>query len=271
MKLGGKIATTSAGVRWPEVGDFVVGTVIQITPYGAYVSLDEYNIKEGLLHISEISSTWVKNIRDHVREGQKVVLKVLRVNPQSGHVDLSLRRVTERERREKLLSWKRLKKSEAILKMAAEKVGANSEEISETRSNIEASYGDLYSGLEEALYKGKEALLKAGVQENLTKALLDIAKAKIKAARVKVRGVFRLSCTKPDGVNALRNAFRLAKDVKTSKDGDFRIYVLGPPRYRIEVSARNYKEAERILEDVSQAVMNGINASGGEGSFKREG
>lgn len=262
---------TNAEVQWPEVGDFVVGTVVQTTPYGAYVSLDEYNIKEGLLHISEISSTWVKNIRDHVREGQKVVLKVLRVNVQNGHVDLSLRRVTERERREKLLSWKRLKKSQVILNMAAEKVGTSPEEVSEARSKIEASYGDLYSGLEEALYKGKEALLEVGVQEKLTKALLDIAKAKIKVARVRVRGIFRLSCTKPDGVNVLRNAFRLTKDVKTSKDADFRIYVLGAPRYRIEVSARNYKEAEKIMEDVSQAVVNGINASGGEGSFKREG
>ena len=69
--------------EWPEVGDLVVATVRRIVDYGAYVHLDEYG-KEGLLHISEISSSWVRNIRDHVREGQKVVLKVLRVNPEKG-------------------------------------------------------------------------------------------------------------------------------------------------------------------------------------------
>jgi len=44
----------------PEIGEFVIGTVLRVTPYGAYIALDEYNNIEGLLHISEISSSWVK-------------------------------------------------------------------------------------------------------------------------------------------------------------------------------------------------------------------
>ncbi len=48
-------------------------------------------INEGLLHVSEISSSWIRNIRDFVREGQKMVLKVLRVDLEKGHIDLSLR------------------------------------------------------------------------------------------------------------------------------------------------------------------------------------
>ena len=91
----------------PEAGELVVGTIIRIMPYGAYAALDEYDGAEGLLHISEISSRWVKNIRDHVRERQKAVLKVLRVDREKRHIDLSLRRVNEREKREKLLAWKR--------------------------------------------------------------------------------------------------------------------------------------------------------------------
>ena len=86
--------------EWPEVGDLVITTVDRVTSYGAYVVLDEYG-KKGLLHISELSTTWVKNIRDFVRERQKVVLKVLRVNVEKGQVDLSLRRVTKREKKEK--------------------------------------------------------------------------------------------------------------------------------------------------------------------------
>ena len=81
--------------EWPEVGDLVIVTVNRITDYGAYVTLDEYG-KEGLLHVSEVASSWVRNIRDFVREGQKTVLKVLRVDTEKGHVDISLRRVTMR-------------------------------------------------------------------------------------------------------------------------------------------------------------------------------
>ncbi len=61
--------------EWPEVGDIVVATVTRIVGHGAYVSLDEHNGKEGLLHISEISSRWVRNIRNHVRERQKSAIE----------------------------------------------------------------------------------------------------------------------------------------------------------------------------------------------------
>ena len=60
--------------EWPEPGDLVIATVQSVTDFGAYAKLDEYN-KRGLLHRSEISSSWIRNIRDFVREGQKLVLK----------------------------------------------------------------------------------------------------------------------------------------------------------------------------------------------------
>ena len=255
-------------VEWPEVGDLVVCSVVNITPHGAYVTLDEHEIKEGFLHISEISSRWVKNIRAHVREGQKVVLKVLRVNPDVGHVDLSLRRVTERERREKLLAWKHLTKSEALLKMATQKKNVTSKETTKARSKIEGYYGDLYTGLEESVFRGEEALLEAGVNKKIAEKLTAISKAKIKAPRVRVKGTLKLSNAKPNGADLLRSAFKKAKTVKTPKDVDVRIYVLGPPKYRIEVNARNYKDAEKILEEKTNAVINAVIETGGKGSFK---
>ena len=40
--------------EWPSVNDLVVGTVTRVERHGAYVSLDEYLRKEGLIHISEV-------------------------------------------------------------------------------------------------------------------------------------------------------------------------------------------------------------------------
>ena len=65
--------------EWPEAGDLVIATVEHVADYGAYAKLDEY-AKQGLPHVSEISSSWTHNIRDFVRENQKLVLKVLRVD-----------------------------------------------------------------------------------------------------------------------------------------------------------------------------------------------
>jgi translation initiation factor 2 subunit 1 len=100
---------------WPEVGYIVIATVPKVESYGAYVRLDEYGGKEGLLHISEISSRWVRNIRNHVRQNQKVVLQVMRTDPAKGQVDLSLRRVSRDDKRKKLEDWKKARKAETLL------------------------------------------------------------------------------------------------------------------------------------------------------------
>ncbi len=133
---------------YPEIGDLVVATVTRVEDYGAYVKLDEFNGIEGLVHISEISTTWVRNIRDHAREGQKLVLKVLRVNPQRNQIDLSLRRVTGREKSEKMLEWKKERKAESILKTAGDKLQKPAE-LEAVKELLMEKYGSLYSPLEE--------------------------------------------------------------------------------------------------------------------------
>src|SRR4030043_1258455 len=104
--------------EWPEFGDLVIATIESVMDYGAYANLDEYN-RRGFLHISEISSARIRNVRDFVRENQKMVLKVLRVEVEKGHIDLSLRRFTKRNGFEKLNSWKKDRKGEALLHSVA--------------------------------------------------------------------------------------------------------------------------------------------------------
>ena len=75
--------------NWPEVGEFVVCTVKNVTDFGAYVELEEFGGREGFIHNSEIKAGWVKYVRDYVREGQKIVCKVLNVDLPAA-IDLSL-------------------------------------------------------------------------------------------------------------------------------------------------------------------------------------
>ena len=196
---------------WPEIGEFVIGTVISVAPHGAYVSLDEYGDKEGLIHISEISSSWVRNIRRHVHEGQKTVLQVLRVDPSKEHIDLSLRRVTGRERRERLVEWKRLKRGITLLNSTAKAMGLSSEEAYEKIGiKLEDEFGSLYQALLEAVDKGEKALIKKGISEDWAKALTETAKTKIKPPVVKIKGILKVSSNKSDGVDVLRKAFKKA-------------------------------------------------------------
>jgi len=67
----------------------VKATVTGITNYGIFVSLDEYFT--GLIHISEISNEYVKDINDYVSVGDVIAVKILDVDNDEGHLKLSIK------------------------------------------------------------------------------------------------------------------------------------------------------------------------------------
>ena len=255
--------------EWPEAADLVMATVETVADYGAYAKLDEYN-KRGLLHVSEVSSSWIRNIRDFVREGQKSVLKVLRVDTEKGHIDLSMRRVTKRERIEKVLSWKKGRKAEALLIGVAEKVHVPVQEVYEKAgAAVDAEFG-LHDGFEKAAKEDPEVLTKIGVPENFAKAFAEVATERIHVKMVEVKGILEIRCLKANGVRLIKESFLSAEKAEKAKDAEVRFYVKAAPKYSIEALAENYKRAEEVLQKASQSVITNIAKAGGQGSYTRE-
>jgi translation initiation factor 2 subunit 1 len=255
--------------EWPERGDLVIATIESISTYGAYAKLDEYE-KKSLLHISEISSSWIRNIRDFVREGQKIVLKVVRVKPEKGQIDVSLRRVTRRERIEKIKIFKKDRKAETLLRNVAEKAGISKEEVYEKAGMfLEDEYG-LYDGFEKVLKEGSEVLTELGVPEDLAKIFVEVAEERIALKMVKIKGIIEIRCMKPNGVKIIQEAFQKANETEKTKDTKIRFYVKAAPKYNIEVLAENYKRGEEVFQKMSERVVANIIEAGGQGSFRRE-
>ena len=184
-------------IEYPESGDLVIATIKTVMDYGVYANLDEYN-KRGFLHISEISSARIRNIRDFVRENQKMVLKVLRVDIEKGHIDLSLRRVTKRERIEKIKAWKKERKADAMLYVIAERAGLPRDEINQKVGAVFEEKFGLYEGFEKVVKEGTDFLVKLGIPENLAKVIVQVAEERIKIKIVKVRAVLEIRCMKPN-------------------------------------------------------------------------
>lgn len=81
-----------------EVGNIVEGKVVNIMPFGAFVALPED--KTGLVHVSEISSEYVEDINTHLKQGDIVKVKVLKIDD-SGKISLSIKRAEEKKRERK--------------------------------------------------------------------------------------------------------------------------------------------------------------------------
>ncbi len=71
-----------------KLGAVVDGTVERITPYGAFLKLEDGRL--GLVHISEIDRNYVKDVHDHLREADVVQAKVLAIK-EDGKIDLSIK------------------------------------------------------------------------------------------------------------------------------------------------------------------------------------
>lgn len=79
-----------------QVGDIMVGEVTGTQPYGAFIRFP--NGETGLIHISEISSFFVRSVSDYVKIGQHVRVKIIDVVLEKNLYRLSLKQVAERRR-----------------------------------------------------------------------------------------------------------------------------------------------------------------------------
>jgi len=257
--------------EWPETGEMVVATVSRIESYGAYVALDEYNNKEALLHISEISSRWVRNIRNHVRENQKVVLQVLRVDPSKSQVDLSLRRVNKDDRRKKIEQWKKTRKAETLLKQTATEMKVTPEDLfAEISPKLNEANINLYDALEQSAKKGEKLFTDLGINEKTAMALVKVAKEKIVVKGVTVQGVLEVTALGNKGVDEIKDLFHGLVDLGEETESTINIYTLGSPKYRVEVTAEDYKKAEFALDRVVKNAEKTWESHEGTLSFKRE-
>lgn len=252
--------------EWPDVGELVVCSVKNVKDFVAFVTLDEYNDQEGLIPISEVARGWIKYIRDHIREGQKVVCKVLNVDQQKGHIDLSLKDVNEHQRREQIRIWKNESKARKWIGFAAVEIGKE-ELVPVIIESVFREYAALYPAFEEFVQEGRSSLDKLGLDADISDAIFKIAQENVKLPTVTISGDLYLQSTKSDGVNIIRRALRSAEP----KEGEHvELIYLGAPNYRIKVSAANYKEAEKALEKASSAAIGVLKRAGGEGRFTRK-
>lgn len=247
--------------EYPEVGELVIGDVTDVFPYGAFVKLDEYG-KVGMIHIKEISSAWVKNIRNHVREGQKVVTKVLRVVPNKGHIDLSLRRTTAQQRKWKIQQYKREKKVEKLLEYYQKESGLTAEELEEyVVEPIRKKFGTVLDGME-AMVRDRNLL--SIVPEKCRESFFELLAANVEVPKVEITGYLDVTCPQRNGVEIIKEALMRAED-----DG-VTVQLVGTPRYMVKVEAEEYKPAEDILKNIYEKVTAFVGEHGGEVKFTRK-
>jgi translation initiation factor 2 subunit 1 len=252
--------------EYPEEGELVIGTVTSIRNFGAFVTLDEYNGREAFIHLSEVATGWVKYIRDHIREGQKIVARVLRIDPAKNQIDLSLKRINDHQRREKTQAWKNEIRAMRLIEQVASQLKLTADEaVDQFGPGLVERYGSLFAAFEVASADPKR-FQKENEKAPWATAFWKVAAENIVPPHVTILGTLEISDPSPTGVEHVRAALLAAEKVDPDSVD---VQYVGAPRYRIRVAASQYKAAEEMLKKATEAAIKSIQSAGGEGTFTR--
>ena len=231
---------------FPETEELVLCTVTGVNPNSVFCTLDEYGARTGMIHISEIAPGRIRNIREFVQEGKKVVCKVLQINKEKGHIDLSLRRVNQSQKTDKLNQIKQEQLAEKIIEYAAKQHGESPSVLyTKISEKTTPNYGTIFAAFEQVAQGTLE--LETVIDKKIAKILTDAIKARIKPPQVDISGDLKLTSYSQNGIQEIKDALAQAKDV--------RIRYLGAGTYHIDATAQDYKEAEKILKNALDPIL----------------
>ncbi|MFH1134211.1 MAG: S1 RNA-binding domain-containing protein [Nanoarchaeota archaeon] len=247
----------------PEEGELVLCTVLKVQHNSVFVKLNEYG-DTGLIHISEVSPGRIRNIRDFVKEDKVVVCKVLRINRERGYIDLSLRRVTEIQRRNKINELKQEQIAEKILEMVCKKHNLDVKQVfTQIERDVFVKYEMLYSAFAEA---NEKLLLQLKFPKEIIGDLLETIAQRIKPESVTISGRFAVSSYAPNGVAICKEAILAGQNAVP----EFSIRYAGGGKYMVTLTQPNYKLAEKKIETLTETIDKKMRDAGGEFTFTRD-
>ena len=221
----------------PEVGEIVIATVKKTGDHGAYVSLDEYDNIQGFLHISEIAPGWVRKVTKFVKEGDKKVLLVKKIQEDRAEIDLSLKQISKEQRKKKLLDVKRFEKEQSILKNIQDKAKLSSEEVDELEEKLLSKYKSVYDAIIDIATKNISVIDDLKIPKKITDEIEELSK-KINLPTVEIRGILEMTSRKPDGIEIIKKM--LLDAIKESQNEKIEISYLGAPKYRLSIIAQDF-------------------------------
>ena len=247
----------------PEIGEIVIATIKKTGDHGAYVSLDEYDNIQGFLHISEIAPGWVRKVTKYVKEGDKKVLLVKKIQEDRAEIDLSLKQISKEQRKKKLLE-----KEQGILKNIQDKVKLSSKEIDDLEEKLLSKYKSVYDAIIAIATKNISVIDDLGFSEKI-KSTIEELSTKIKLPSVEIRGILEMTSNKPDGIEIIRKI--LLDAIKENKNEKIEILYLGAPKYRLSIVAQDFKTAEKSLKPILEKIEKNTSKLNGMYKFSREG
>lgn len=214
-----------------------------------------------MIHVSEVSGKWIRDIRKFVKTNKQYVAKVLRVNEEKGDIYLSLKRLSKKSKERKMQEYKKEQKAEKMLEMIAQKKKISLDKIYEQVGyELQEKFGDVYIAFEQAL-KSPEILIRKGIPRSWSELIHNTAVENTQKKEVKIKAELNLKFYTGDGIEKIK---KILSEISNKYKLD--VKYISAPRYLIEVKTNNPKVAQKQLRSNLEKIASGI--KDGEAEFK---
>lgn len=251
-------------MRWykdrPDEGDMVVATITDVDKNSAYAELDEYDGLRGLIHISEVSRSWVQDVSKELGEGEKTVAQVVDTG-EDGSIGLSLKRVNEKQKKDAMALWNKEKKAEKFLDQLAEELDRDKEELyEEVVFPMQREFGSSFTGFEISV--GEEEKLKDLFDGEIVEAIQKVASENINLKQEKFEGEITLEFSQDNGVERVKETFE-------DMDEGVEVKYVSAPKYSITAWGRNTELAKNRMDKAVNKIREKADELDGEFEFAR--
>jgi translation initiation factor 2 subunit 1 len=235
------------GNTLPRHGELVIAVVSKITNFGAYCKLIEYEDVEAFLPIREVSSGWIKNIREYIHDGQKLVCFVHGVDKEKGTIDISLKRVSTKDSKDKIRSYNLEKRLNALFSQTIKK-----EKETKTKEELEGiitqEFGTYTKMMENAVANTPE-FVQSKLPKKVKDAFVKVLELSKKQKRYFVSYVATITTYNTEsGATELRDLMKAIKETGTD------LGYIGAPKYRLFAEGTDYVDAEAKIDKVREII-----------------
>ena len=216
-----------------------------------------------MLFSGEITLKRVNFINRLLSVGKEEVLRVLRVDPKKGFIDLSKKQVKPDEIEECKHKFGKSRAVEGIVKLLSVHTGKTMEQLYKTIIwPLYKTHEHAYDALK-SLLNGDEKILEGlKIDDNTKEELIKILKVRMVPQPVKIRSDFKLTCYTFQGIDAIKEAL-LNGEKKGTEAIPIKFRVIGSPLYECSVSTINKKEGIDVMNSALAEVEKTIKEKGG--------
>ncbi len=246
----------------PEAGERVLIRIKKVMPFGAYCELVEYGI-DAYLPIKEVASGWIKNIHEFIKEGGRDVAEVIFVDKYKKAVDVSLKKVNSKGRKDKLSQFALEGRGERMFEQAV--TAANMKGSEDKLKADLASKFETYSDLVDAVVAEDPSIAGLKVDKKFLDAFKEIVTKSIKPKVFKVSYVAELLSQGPKfNIGEIMKLFREVEGL------GIRVTYLGAPHYLLVSEDSSYPKAEGRIKQAEDFFEKYAKVDNFEFSLKKE-